>query len=125
MEWDLDGFVVFYVVGFCGIGYGLCQIIEVQVEVGVFVEIIVISGGVGQYLFMCQILVDFCGMFVVMFVVEEFVILGFVMLGVVVVGMVVLVMDVMKNMSVVKEIVVFVSVMFQVYNDCFVVYKIF
>lgn len=86
MERDVESLVSLYIAGLCGIGYGLRQIIDTQVEAGVSVENIVISGGAGQHDFVRQMLADATGKPVTATRAEEPVLLGAAILGAVAAG---------------------------------------
>eukprot|EP00873_Tetraselmis_striata_P031763 jgi/Tetstr1/452027/TSEL_039063.t1 len=86
MERGVDSLVSLYVAGICGLGYGLRQIIETQVQHGASVEEIAISGGAGQHPLVRQILADATGLPVHSSASAEPVLLGAAILGAVASG---------------------------------------
>jgi len=58
----LESLIGLYVAGLCGLGYGLRQILRAQVEAGLTVDTIVISGGAGESDLVRQVLADSCGL---------------------------------------------------------------
>jgi D-ribulokinase len=81
MDSDVDSLAALYVAGLCGIGYGLRQIIEAQVDAGAPIEHVVISGGAGRLDLVRQLLADATGKTVLATRADEPVLLGAAMLG--------------------------------------------
>lgn len=81
MDQSEHSLVSLYVAGLSGIGYGLRQILEVQVRHGAPVRRIVISGGAGQDDLVRQLLADISGLPVVVTESDEPVLLGSAILG--------------------------------------------
>lgn len=77
----LDSLVALYIAGLCGLGYGLRQIIDTQIESGVSVTTISVSGGAGTHPLTRQILADATGLPVEFTACQEPVLLGSAMLG--------------------------------------------
>lgn len=99
MERDLESLVALYVAGLCGIGYGLRQIIEAQVESGAPTERVVISGGAGRSDMIRQLLADATGVEIAAPATEEPVLLGSAILGSVAAGLHADIHDAMGKMS--------------------------
>ncbi|MEB2847336.1 ribulokinase [Rhizobiales bacterium RZME27] len=76
-----DSLVALYVAGLCGLGYGLRQIIDTQVDSGVCVATISVSGGAGTHPLTRQILADATGLSVEVTACPEPVLLGSAMLA--------------------------------------------
>ncbi|MFT4701803.1 MAG: D-ribulokinase [Yoonia sp.] len=99
MECDLDSLVSLYVAGLCGIGYGLRQIVQAQVEAGAKIERIVISGGAGRSDMVRQLLADATGVEIAAPAAEEPVLLGAAILGSVAAGLEANIHVAMEHMS--------------------------
>lgn len=78
---DVESLIGLYVAGILGLGYGLKQILNVQVENGVAPETVVISGGAGEHPIIKQLLADAANIDVASPGTEEPVLLGAAMLG--------------------------------------------
>jgi D-ribulokinase len=86
MDVSVAGLIRQYVAGICGLGYGLRQIIDAQLEAGVEVDTIVISGGAGQHPLVRQLMADTTNVKVASPKTDEPVLLGSAMLGAVAAG---------------------------------------
>ncbi|MBF6636624.1 FGGY-family carbohydrate kinase [Rouxiella silvae] len=81
MESDIDSLLSLYIAGLCGIGYGLRQIIDAQVSMGVTVDNVVLSGGAGRHSLVRQLIADACGYPIMTTKADEPVLLGAAILG--------------------------------------------
>lgn len=103
METDLDSLVALYIVGLCGIGYGLRQIIGTHAAHGARIRRVMISGGAGQHDLVRQLLADATGVAVVSTRADEPVLLGAAMLGAVAGGLCADVVTAMTEMSSISQ----------------------
>ncbi|WP_133013512.1 FGGY-family carbohydrate kinase [Marinomonas flavescens] len=99
LDLSINGLIALYIAGIVGLGYGLKQIIKVQVENGVCTDTVVISGGAGQSSIIKQLLADSAGITIVGSNTQEPVLLGSAMLGAVASGAYSSLTSAMKEMS--------------------------
>lgn len=81
MDSDVESLIALYLAGMCGLGYGARQIIEAQLDKGIPIDTIVVSGGAGESRLARQVLADATGLAVTSSTSPEPVLLGASMLG--------------------------------------------